>query len=116
MTETLAALPHVRMLRKSDGRDETRAENHASPTAPPRCTPASPCLLKDAEAAAWLGIHPGTLRAWRCRGIGPAFIRLGRGPKARVRYNQRDLEAFAAQGHHVPDSMRAAEELANGVV
>ena len=42
------------------------------------------------EVAARLGISAVTLRAWRHRGIGPAFVRLGRA----VRYLKTDLDNF----------------------
>jgi predicted DNA-binding transcriptional regulator AlpA len=68
-------------------------------------------LLNDKEAAAWLGMSPSTLRSWRCRGIGPAYIKFGSGKKAAVRYDQQDLEQYIAQGRHVSDaSVRAARE------
>ena len=42
------------------------------------------------EAAAILTVEPTTLEAWRCRGGGPAFLKLGKA----VRYRDEDLEAF----------------------
>lgn len=66
-------------------------------------------LLTDSQAAERLGVSPATLRSWRCRGIGPAFIKMGRGAKAPVRYSEADLEQFIAQSRHVP-SVRAAFE------
>jgi hypothetical protein len=36
-------------------------------------------LLNDSEAAKRLGVSPATLRSWRCRGIGPCFIKMGAG-------------------------------------
>lgn len=66
-------------------------------------------LLNDSKAAERLGVSPATLRSWRCRGIGPAFIKMGRGAKAPVRYSEADLEQFIAQSRHVP-SVRAAFE------
>lgn len=47
-------------------------------------------LLTTQEAAELLGISPATLNGWRCRGVGPAFTKLG----ASVRYTARDLERF----------------------
>jgi predicted DNA-binding transcriptional regulator AlpA len=42
------------------------------------------------EVADMLGLSVATLRAWRHRGQGPRFLRLGRA----VRYLPADLEAF----------------------
>jgi hypothetical protein len=66
-------------------------------------------LLTDAEAAGWLGVSPATLRSWRCRGIGPNFIKLGFGSKAPVRYDPDDIERFIVQCRQVPP-VRAAQE------
>lgn len=50
------------------------------------------------QAAAHLGVKTQTLAAWRYRGGGPAFIKLG----ARlVRYRREDLEAWTASRLHV---------------
>jgi len=68
-------------------------------------------LVDDKAAATVLGVSPPTLRSWRCRGIGPAFIKLGRGKKAAVRYDLRDLAQFIDQGRRVlQSSVRAASE------
>lgn len=66
-------------------------------------------LLNDAEAAAQLGVSPATLRSWRCRGIGPSFVKMGHGRKSPVRYHSIDLEQFIAESRRVP-SVRAAFE------
>ena len=66
-------------------------------------------LLNDSEAAAQLGVSPATLRSWRCRGIGPSFVKMGRGRKSPVRYHSSDLEQFIAQCRQVPP-VRAAME------
>lgn len=47
-------------------------------------------LLTEVEAAQFLNISIRTLQAWRTRGGGPLFIRLGRA----VRYRQSALEAW----------------------
>lgn len=68
-------------------------------------------LLTDILAAAYLGLKPPTLRSWRCRGVGPTFVKLGPGRNAAVRYDPIDLEEFVEQGRHVsPSSVRAAYE------
>ncbi len=54
--------------------------------------------LTEAEAAARLGLKVGTLRAWRHRGVGPPFVRLGRA----VRYLSIDIERFLEASRHEP--------------
>jgi hypothetical protein len=66
-------------------------------------------LLNDHQAALRLGVSPATLRSWRCRGVGPPYVKLGHGTYASVRYNPGDLDDFVRQGRHVP-SVRAASE------
>lgn len=46
--------------------------------------------LTEREVAYLLGLSVATLRAWRHRGQGPRFLRLGRA----VRYLPADLETF----------------------
>jgi hypothetical protein len=59
-------------------------------------------MLNDEQAARRLGVSPATLRSWRCREIGPPFIKLVLGSQAPVRYNPDDLDEFMRQGRHVP--------------
>ncbi len=47
--------------------------------------------LNVSEAACLLGVSASTLRRWRQRGIGPAFLKLG--PR-RIRYSRIDVDAF----------------------
>lgn len=47
-------------------------------------------LIREHRAAEILSISARTLQNWRCRGGGPAFIRLGRS----VRYRAEDLQEF----------------------
>lgn len=47
-------------------------------------------MLRTKEAAKELNVQPSTLEAWRCRGGGPQFVKLGKA----VRYRIEDLEAF----------------------
>lgn len=49
--------------------------------------------LKTEEVARELDMSPATLRQWRSRGMGPAFLRLGRA----IRYDRADVQAFTAQ-------------------
>lgn len=53
--------------------------------------------LSEADAAAWLGVEPGTLRKWRQKRIGPAWVesRADRGHGKRVVWYQlAHLEQF----------------------
>ena len=47
-------------------------------------------FLNSDEAADYLGLQRTTLEAWRCRGGGPRFVKLGRA----VRYRQADLDEW----------------------
>ena len=48
-------------------------------------------LLSTPEAAARLGLAPQTLRVWRCRGVGPRYVRLS---ASRCAYAEEELESF----------------------
>lgn len=48
------------------------------------------------EAAERLGFHEGTLKNWRCQGIGPKYTQIGRS----VRYRVADLDKFMNQGEN----------------
>ncbi len=56
-------------------------------------------LLNTAAAAAELGLSRRTLEAWRLRGQGPPFLRVG--PR-RVAYARRDLDAWLLRHRHDP--------------
>jgi hypothetical protein len=69
--------------------------------APPRGThrydlaPMVPVAELDEQTAAdYLGIPVRTLKTLRVRKQGPAFYKIGTGPKARVRYRHEDLTAW----------------------
>lgn len=53
--------------------------------------------LSTHEAAVHLGLKDQTLRAWRLRGVGPPYHRLGSHPRARCIYKLADLEAWLAE-------------------
>jgi excisionase family DNA binding protein len=46
--------------------------------------------LSEAEVAERLGVSPFTVRAWRRRGHGPRFMKMGRA----VRYRPEDVDAY----------------------
>lgn len=48
-------------------------------------------LLTERQAADLLNLSPRTLAAWRLRGRGPSFLRIG---KTCVRYRLRDLDKW----------------------
>lgn len=47
-------------------------------------------FLDTEESARYLDLKKTTLEAWRCRGVGPRFAKLGRS----VRYRRADLDAW----------------------
>lgn len=74
--------------------------------------PPSPTdLLPTPDAAVYIGVKAQTLRVWRCRGCGPAYVRVGTGPRTRAAYRRADLDAWL--GAHTFKST-AAETVARG--
>jgi hypothetical protein len=59
-------------------------------------------LLTEKQVSALTAIPMGTLRRWRCVGDGPPFIKMGRGPKARVKYDAIDILAYVEAGRRYP--------------
>lgn len=55
----------------------------------------SQTLMTEGQAAQILDVVPKTMQAWRCRGGGPRFYKIGR----LCRYKQSDLEEFL-EGRH----------------
>ena len=58
-------------------------------------TPTAPARRLDTEkeAAAYLNVSPRTLQAWRLRGGGPAYVKLGNA----VRYDRDALDRFITE-------------------
>ncbi|WP_442866909.1 helix-turn-helix transcriptional regulator [Actinomyces sp. B33] len=54
--------------------------------------PTSPYLLSTEQAGEYLAVSPDTLRTWRCRGRGPAYVAVS---ARNVRYRVEDLRAWA---------------------
>jgi predicted DNA-binding transcriptional regulator AlpA len=50
-------------------------------------------LLDEKEISRILRVSTGTLRAWRCEGRGPRFVKMGQ----MVRYSRQDVRAWLAQ-------------------
>jgi predicted DNA-binding transcriptional regulator AlpA len=67
-------------------------------------TPLGADLLMPNAAALELGVAPTTLAAWRSRGTGPSFVKLG---AKLVRYRRADLAAFVASHRRTPAGARA---------
>lgn len=66
----------------------------------------TPILVNEIEAARYLGLSPRTMQAWRVRGDGPPYAKLG----AAVRYDLDVLAAWVASGvrHSTADPGPAA--------
>ena len=47
-------------------------------------------MFRTNQAAGYIGLTKSTLEAWRCRGSGPVFVKMGKA----VRYRKEDLDAF----------------------
>ena len=58
--------------------------------------------LNENHAAEYLGVSVRTLQAWRVRGGGPRYVKIGRA----VRYQRRELAAFQ-QSHTVSSTTEA---------
>jgi predicted DNA-binding transcriptional regulator AlpA len=58
--------------------------------------------LNEAQVAEFLGVSVRTLQAWRVRGGGPRYVKIGRS----VRYQRRQLVAFQ-QSHTVSSTTEA---------
>jgi predicted DNA-binding transcriptional regulator AlpA len=66
------------------------------------------CAINEPQAAEFLGVSVRTLQAWRVRGGGPPYVKIGRA----VRYQRRALIAFQEQ-HTVTSTTEAdAQEAA----
>ncbi|WP_121117782.1 helix-turn-helix transcriptional regulator [Croceibacterium ferulae] len=57
----------------------------------------SQTLLSNTEAAALLGITPNTLKFWRHKGRGPAFVKYGESARSGVGYDPADVAAWIAE-------------------
>jgi hypothetical protein len=59
-------------------------------------------LLTERKVSEITDIPMGTLRRWRCVGDGPPYIKMGNGPKARVKYDAVDILAYVEAGRRYP--------------
>jgi len=61
-------------------------------------------LLSNEQTAALLGIKKNTLEIWRCKGKGPAFIKLGEHPSLPIRYQRSRVMAWIDAHLHASTS------------
>jgi hypothetical protein len=54
-----------------------------------------PLFLTTEEAAKVLALSPASLRQMRYEGTGPAFVRMGEGPKSPIRYPRDSVHMWA---------------------
>jgi hypothetical protein len=64
------------------------------------------------EAAAFLSVSDHTLRNWRVRGFGPAFVKLGRGKNSPVAYTDEALQEWVRKQTRMSTSDEPATTLA----
>lgn len=50
-------------------------------------------IMTSKDVGKILGIDSSTLAVWRCKGLGPAYFKLG-GPQSQVRYKKEDVIAW----------------------
>lgn len=65
-------------------------------------------LLSNEQTAAILGVKPNTLEIWRCKGKGPAFIKLGTHPSSPIRYQRSRVTAWIEANLHANTSSYSA--------
>jgi DNA-binding transcriptional MerR regulator len=58
--------------------------------------------LRTSEAAREIGVAPSTLRDWRCRGVGPPFVRAGK----IALYDKGDLKRWQDRHRVDPEGVR----------
>jgi predicted site-specific integrase-resolvase len=61
-----------------------------------------PTIVDEAEAAKVLGLAVATLRWWRCRGKGPAYLKIG----GKVRYGLADIALYMESRRVVPSKQQ----------
>ena len=64
-------------------------------------------LLSSEQTAALLGVKRNTLEIWRCKGKGPAFIKMGEHPSSPIRYQRSRVMAWIDAHLHVSTSSYA---------
>ncbi|MDO9334993.1 MAG: helix-turn-helix domain-containing protein [Caulobacter sp.] len=57
--------------------------------------------LTPAQVAERIGYSTATLATWRCKGLGPRFVKYGDSKQARIRYKASEVERWiAGYGDH----------------
>ena len=64
------------------------------PPEPPLDDEAGDRLLRPKEAARFLSVGVKTLANWRVSGLGPYYVKMGLGPRSRIRYSLRELRRW----------------------
>ena len=72
------------MRKAIDSNDRTREQSYTEPK-----------LLTEKEVSALTGIQLSTLRHWRCKRIGPPYLKLGRRRQSAIRYALGDVVQWA---------------------
>jgi hypothetical protein len=70
-----------------------------------RLQQAQPRLIDTKQLSTLLNVPEGTLRQWRCSGVGPKWLKL----RGSVRYDKSDVESFLHDSERIP-SVRAHME------
>ncbi len=64
-------------------------------------------MMSDIQAAEYLGVSKNTMRHWRCKKRGPAYVKNGRA----ARYSRKDLDAWMAKNRNLTiDSLEDRHE------
>ena len=63
-------------------------------------------LVDERQAAKILTVQPATLAAWRCKGGGPVFLKVGSGKRSSIRYRLGDLRAWANERRYANTAHR----------
>lgn len=71
-------------------------------------------LLTTSEAAEMLRVKPDTMKIWRHRGVGPAFVRMGSGRTSPVVYRLSDIREWITARRFVSTSQETAQREAAG--
>lgn len=71
-------------------------------------------LLSNADAAARIGVTPGTLKFWRHKGRGPKFIKFTDTDRGTVAYDPADVEAWLEARKFASTSAVSAARIKQG--
>lgn len=70
-------------------------------------------LLSNEQTATFLGVKPNTLEIWRCKGKGPAFLKLGNHPSSPIRYQRSRVIAWLEERQFTSTSAYAVNHPGN---